>query len=167
MVRGARKRVSFRRRRNGRTDYRLRSRLLRSNLPRAVVRVSNRATIVQITSFERLGDRVLSSAVSSELKKLGWEESMSNVPAAYLTGYLAGKRAVQKGIEEAILDMGLHVPTKGSRVFASLKGLLDAGLQIPCGEEILPDDERIRGEHIGDDVVKAFEKVKSSMEDGK
>ncbi|MFQ6127644.1 MAG: 50S ribosomal protein L18 [Thermoplasmata archaeon] len=167
MVKGPRKRVSFQRRQKGRTDYRLRSRLLRSNLPRAVVRASNRNTSVQITSFDPSGDRVLSSAVSNELKKLGWVKSTANIPAAYLTGYLAGKRAVQKGIEKAVLDIGLHDPTKGSRVFASLKGLLDAGLQIPCGEEIFPSDERIRGEHIGKNVVKRFEKVKSKMEDGK
>ncbi|MCK4366887.1 MAG: 50S ribosomal protein L18 [Thermoplasmata archaeon] len=167
MVRGPRKRVAFRRRRKGRTDYRLRSRLLRSGLPRAVVRASNRSTVVQIMSFDPRGDRVLSSAVSSDLRKLGWEESTSNIPAAYLTGYLAGKRALENGIEEAVLDAGLHVPTKGSRIFASLKGMLDAGLRIPCGEEILPSDERVRGEHIGENTVKAFEAVKSKMEDGK
>lgn len=167
MVKGPRKRVSLRRRRDGRTDYRMRSRLLTSNLPRAVVRASNKNISVQITSFDAVGDKVLSSAVSNELKKLGWEASTSNVPAAYLTGYLAGKRAIEKGIEKAVLDVGLHVPTKGSRIFASLKGLLDAGLQIPCGEEILPSDERIRGEHISADVVKAFERVRSGMEDGK
>jgi len=131
------------------------------------VRASNKNTSVQITAFDAKGDKVLSSAVSNELKKIGWEVPTSNVPAAYLTGYLAGKRAIRKGIEKAVLDIGLHVPTKGSRIFASLKGLLDAGLQIPCGEEILPSDERIRGEHISEDVVKAFEKVKSKMEDGK
>ena len=111
-----------------------------------------------------MGDRVLSSAVSNELRKLGWELSTSNTPAAYLTGFLAGRRAIEKGVEEAVLDIGLHMPTRGSRVFASLKGLLDAGLRIPCGAEVFPSDERIRGEHIGDDVVKAFTAVKSKME---
>ncbi|MFQ6106694.1 MAG: 50S ribosomal protein L18 [Thermoplasmata archaeon] len=167
MVRGPRKKVAFRRRRRGRTDYRLRSRLLRSGLPRAVVRASNRNMTVQITSFDAVGDKVLSSAVSNELRKLGWKESTSNVPAAYLTGYLAGKRAIQKGVEEAVLDIGLHVPRRGSRVFATLKGLIDAGLKIPCGEEVLPSKERIKGAHIGESTVKAFEKVKSEMEDGK
>jgi large subunit ribosomal protein L18 len=122
--------------------------------------------VVQILGYHPTGDRVLSSAVSNELRKLGWDLSTSNTPAAYLTGYLAGKRALQSGVEEAVLDMGLHVPTKGSRVFASLKGLLDAGLRIPCGEEILPGDDRIRGEHIGEGAVKTFTTVKSKMEDG-
>lgn len=167
MVKGPRKRVSLRRRRNGRTDYRMRSRLLTSSLPRAVIRASNRNTSVQITSFDAIGDKVLTSAVSYELRKMGWEASTSNVPAAYLTGYLAGRRAIEKGIEKAVLDVGLHVPTRGSRIFASLKGLLDAGLQIPYGEEVLPSDERIRGEHISEDVVKAFERVRSKMEDGR
>jgi large subunit ribosomal protein L18 len=121
---------------------------------------------VQITGYDPGGDKVLSSAVSNELRELGWNLSTSNTPAAYLTGYLAGKRALETGVEEAVLDMGLHVPTKGSRVFASLKGLLDAGLRIPCGDEILPSDERIRGEHISEETVKAFTAVKSRMEDG-
>jgi large subunit ribosomal protein L18 len=117
-------------------------------------------------SYHPGGDRVLSSAVSKELRKLGWELPGSNTPAAYLTGYLAGKRALESGVEEAVLDMGLHVPTKGSKVFASLKGMLDAGLRMPFGEEILPDEERIRGEHIGEEAVKMFFAVKSEMEEG-
>lgn len=165
MVGGPRKKVSFRRRRMGRTDYRLRSRLLRADLPRAVVRASNRNTVVQISAFDPRGDRILGHAVSTELRKMGWKTSTSNLPAAYLTGFLAGKRAVNNGVEAAVLDIGLHVPTKGARVFASLKGLLDAGVEIPHGEEVIPPDERIRGDHIGENVAKEFDAVKSKMEE--
>ena len=59
-------------------------------------------------------------------------------PRAYLTGYLAGKRAAKNGIEDAVLDIGLRGPAKGSAVFAALKGMIDAGIEIPHGEEVLP-----------------------------
>jgi len=39
-------------------------------------------------------------------------------------------------------------PVKGSRVFAALKGAVDAGLKVPHSESILPDESRIKGEHI-------------------
>ncbi len=48
MAQGPRYKVAFRRRREGRTDYRQRARLLRGGVPRAVVRVSLRHTSVQI-----------------------------------------------------------------------------------------------------------------------
>jgi large subunit ribosomal protein L18 len=41
------------------------------------------------------------------------------------------------------LDIGLHVPSKGTRVFAALKGVVDAGVEVPYSEDIVPDDERI------------------------
>jgi hypothetical protein len=37
---------------------------------------------------------------------------------------------------------------KGSRIYAALKGAVDAGLEIPYNPEVLPDDSRISGEHI-------------------
>ncbi|MCD6383130.1 MAG: 50S ribosomal protein L18 [Thermoplasmata archaeon] len=163
MATGPRYHVPFRRRREGKTDYRYRLRLLKSGLPRAVVRVTNRKVIVQIIEYHPEGDRVLATALSSDLVKLGWKRSLKNLPAAYLTGLLAGKKAVEKGVEKAVLDIGLHVPVKGSRVFATLKGLLDAGLEIPHGEEKLPDEERLFGAHIGDGVAEEVKAIKESI----
>src|SRR5207253_8403133 len=57
-------------------------------------------------------------------------------------------RAVQRGIKEAILDLGLKGPTKGSKLFAVLKGLADSGLTVPHSPENLPPMERIGGNHI-------------------
>src|SRR3970282_958035 len=91
-------RVPFRRRREGRTDYRHRSRLLRSGKPRAVVRKTLEQTIVPIGEPAKVGDTVLAAATSRDLVKQGWGAGTGNVPAAYLTGYLAGRRAVAKGI---------------------------------------------------------------------
>ncbi len=157
-------RVAFRRRREGKTDYRRRQRLLRNEAPRAVVRKTLNQTLVQIVEAEAAGDRVLASARSLDLKEHGWSVGTGNVPAAYLTGYLAGRRAVAKGVKAAVLDIGLQEPTKGGRVFAALQGLLDAGVQVPHSKEILPAKSRVRGEHIGEAVVKAFDATKAKLE---
>lgn len=157
-------RVAFRRRREGKTDYRRRQRLLRSTMPRAVVRKTLNQTLVQIVEADAGGDRVLASAGSLDLKEHGWAAGTGNVPAAYLTGYLAGKRAVSKGVKGAVLDIGLQEPTKGGRVFAALQGLLDAGVAVPHSKDILPAKARIRGEHIGEAVVKSFDSVKAKLE---
>src|SRR5215471_8096143 len=59
-------RVPFRRRREGRTDYRYRRRLLLSGQPRAVVRVSHGRVRVSLTSYDPVGDRVIAAAESIE-----------------------------------------------------------------------------------------------------
>ncbi|MEM3421604.1 MAG: 50S ribosomal protein L18 [Candidatus Hadarchaeum sp.] len=145
---GPRFKVEFRRKREGRTDYRYRLKLLRSRKLRLVVRVSLRHISAQIMKFSPTGDLVLVSAHSKQLEKFGWKDGTSNLPAAYLVGLLCGYRAVKAGVKEAVLDIGMRHPTKGAKVFAVLKGALDAGLQIPHQEEILPSDERISGEDI-------------------
>ncbi len=164
MAEGPRYRVPFRRRREGRTDYRQRQRLLRARIPRAVVRLSLKNATVQFIDFDPLGDKVLAAASSKELPKLGWTAATGNLPAAYLTGYLAGKRAAKSGVSEAVLDIGLREPTKGASCFAALKGMLDAGIEIPHGEEILPSEDRIKGRHIDESMEKMIEEVKSRME---
>jgi large subunit ribosomal protein L18 len=163
MGHGPRYRVARRRRREGKTDYRRRINLLKSREVRAVVRRSERNLRIQFVVFDPKGDRIIASAQGLELEKFGWKGSVSNTPAAYLTGYLAGKRAISAGINRAVLDIGLHTPTKGSRVFASLKGLLDAGLDIPHGEEVIPSEERIKGEHIDESIKNQFEATKTQL----
>ena len=141
--------VPFRRRREGKTDYRQRKKLIISKLPRLVVRKTGRNIITQLVRATVIGDIVMTSAHSRELrKKYGWLGSLNNLPAAYLTGLLCGLRASAKGIKKAILDIGLHTPSKGAGVFAAMKGFLDAGIEVPHDESILPDESRIRGEHI-------------------
>ncbi|GBF09680.1 50S ribosomal protein L18 [Aeropyrum pernix] len=149
MGRGPRYRVPLRRRREGKTNYYRRFRLVKSGKPRMAVRISNEYLWVQFLEARIEGDRVIAAAHSRELiKKFGWKGDGNNTCAAYLTGYLAGLRALEKGVREAVLDVGLHKPAKGSRVFAALKGALDAGVEIPHSDEILPGDERVRCEHI-------------------
>jgi large subunit ribosomal protein L18 len=163
MATGPRYKVPFRRRREGKTDYRHRAALLRGNLPRAVVRKSNMNVQVQIIEFRDGQDYVLASAVSKELVEHGWTASGKSTPGAYLTGMLAGKRAVGKGIESAVLDIGLRGPTKGGVVFATLKGLVDAGLKVPHSDKMLPSEDRISGKHMKDGTAKMFDEVKKKI----
>ncbi len=164
MAEGARKRVPFRRRRTGRTDYRRRLKLLRSGEVRAVVRKSLNQTVVQLVRYQEAGDRVLASAVSGELKAFGWTGATGNVPAAYLTGVLAGRRAKAGAIASAVLDLGIQRPARGGRLFAAARGLVDAGVAIPHGEDVFPADERVRGAHLGDARAAEVAAVKAKVE---
>lgn len=140
--------VRYRRRREGRTDYRQRIKLIRSRRPRLVVRSSLKHIRAQVVFADSAGDRTVASAFSKELLQFGWKGYTGNLPAAYLTGLLCGYRAEESGVDECVLDIGRHVNTPRTKVFATLKGALDAGLAIPHKEEVLPPDERVRGEHI-------------------
>jgi len=151
MAQGPSYRVPFRRRREGKTDYRSRRALVLSRLPRLVTRRTLKHTIVQIVKAEATGDQVIVSAHSRELAKTyGWQGGCGNVPAAYLTGLLCGFRAVVHGVKKAVLDIGLQSPSRGARVFAALKGILDAGVTVPHSKSMLPDETRISGKHVVD-----------------
>jgi len=151
MAKGPSYRVAFRRRREGKTDYQQRRSLVLSGLPRMVIRGSSRNISVQLIKAEVGGDKVVVSAHSNELtKKFGWRGGRGNLSTAYLTGFLCGYKATASGMEEAVLDLGVHAPTKGSRVFAALKGILDASVKIPHDENKLPDEKRVKGQHISE-----------------
>ena len=155
--------MQFKRRRKKKTNYKKRLSLLKSEKTRLVIRRSVSNICVQLIKFNSKGDQTVAQAHSIDLKKLGWLKG-GNVPAAYLTGLLAGKKAKEKKIEEAVLDLGLQTSTKGSRLYAALKGVLDAGVNVPHSEEILPSQERIMGKHMSEDVPKKFEEVKKKIE---
>ena len=131
------------------TNYRTRLKILSSNKPRLVIRKSLKGIQAAIVDYDKKGDVVKAAAHSSNLKNFGWTYSAGNLPAAYLVGFLLGKRASKK-ISDAILDIGLSKSVKGSRVYAVLAGVLDAGLKVPHSKEILPSKERIMGKHITD-----------------
>jgi large subunit ribosomal protein L18 len=148
MAKKANYRVQLRRRREGKTDYQARKALVTSRKPRLVTRASNKNVEVQIIIAKPHGDLVLASANSRELiKSYGWRVPTGNIPAAYLTGLLCGMKAKAAGIQEAILDIGLVSPTKGSKIFAVLSGVVDAGVNVPHSEEKIVK-ERMKGEHI-------------------
>ena len=158
------RRKVFRRRREGKTDYRKRLKLIKSGIPRASVRVTNSKIMVQIIDFSMKGDLVLASATSKQLDSFGWKGSSKSIPASYLAGYLAGKRSVQNGVKKAVLDVGRADTIAGGRIFASLKGLVDGGMEIPHSDSIFPSDERIKGAHISEKVNNQVEKVMKGIE---
>ena len=140
--------VPFRRKRQGRTYYKKRMKILLSDKYRFVVRRSLKNFHASIVEYSSKGDKIIFTVDSKNLAKLGWKGDCGNLPSAYLVGLLAGKKSVQKGVKEAVLDLGFNNATKGSRLFAVLAGALDAGLKIPFNPEALPAKDRISGEHI-------------------
>jgi large subunit ribosomal protein L18 len=164
MATGPRYKVAFRRRRENRTDYYARRRLLTSQEPRAIVRRSNKNVSIQFADFGMEGDSILASATTRELKAMGWNYSCSSIPAAYLVGFLAGKRAIKAGIEYAVLDIGMQTVQHGGVLFATVAGMTDAGLEIPHGEDVLPDEDRILGKHIDEAIEAAVNTIKEKLE---
>jgi large subunit ribosomal protein L18 len=157
MATGPRYRVAFRRRREGKTDYHQRLKLIVSRKPRLVVRGTLGDYTAQILITKPEGDVVLASASARELvKAFGYHGSLKNTSAAYLTGLLVGYKAKKAGVEEAILDIGLATNRKGSKVYAALKGAIDSGLEVPCSEDVFPSEDRIKGAHVAGNTNSSF-----------
>lgn len=142
------KNLTFRRKTEGKTNYKKRLKLLKSQTPRLVVRLSNKKILTQITSYFPSGDRVILNVTSGDLRKIGWNYSLSNIPAAYLTGLLIGRKALSKKIKDVVPDIGFHTPVKGSKIYSVLKGVVDAKVNLPCDPSIFPSQERLTGEHV-------------------
>ena len=155
MATGPLYRVAFRRRRQGKTDYRTRLALLKGGQTRVVVRRSNTNVIVQFVDYTETGDVIVAQAQARELPELGYKAAGDNSPSAYLTGRLAAKRAKEAGVGEGVLDIGRATPHTGGVLFAALKGVVDGGVEVPHGE-VFPDEGRLRAEHLGDEKAAAF-----------
>jgi large subunit ribosomal protein L18 len=138
----------LRRRREGVTDYKARKRAITSQRPLLVVRVSNKNVTAQFVKATVKGDMVLSASNSKELAKAGWNGSSKSVPACYLLGLLAGKKALSAGVKDAVAYNGVVPFIRGSRIAALLKGVVDAGVAVPVGEKAFPDEERLSGKPI-------------------
>lgn len=150
MTKGPRHRVAMKRRREGKTNYHRRLKLILSGKNRLVIRASLKNIIVQVTNSKIDGDIILTSAYATQLEKAyGWKFNSGNLPSAYLTGYLCGIRAKKAGIEEAILDIGILIHKH--RIYAAFKGFIDSGVKVPHDDKIfnkLDLKNRITGEHI-------------------
>lgn len=140
--------VPYRRKRQGKTSYKRRLALLKSGENRLIVRKSLKTVITQIVAYSPDGDKVLVSATSRELVKMGWKMHTANIPSAYLTGLLLGVKAKKMNISKAVLDLGLQTPIMKGKLFAAVKGAVDAGVDLHCGEEAFPEEDRITGKHI-------------------
>jgi large subunit ribosomal protein L18 len=150
----------LRRLREEKTNYRKRGTMLMGKRDFITVNISNQNTQVQILTPGMTGDKVVSSAHSRYLIEKGWKGSRKSVPAAYLTGYLAGKKALGKGAKGAILYTGTKRYTQ--RMAAALKGVVDAGLEVPANEETFPPQDRLNGEHLT--VKNDVSKMKSTID---
>lgn len=138
----------YRRRRSGATDYRARKKAISSRGTLLAVRISGKNVSAQFLKPTVEGDLVLSSAHSRRLRKLGWKGSLKSLPACYLLGLWAGKQAKAKGVESAVVYNGPHPFVTGSRVSAFVKGVVDAGVEVPFSEEAFPSEERLKGANI-------------------
>jgi large subunit ribosomal protein L5e len=95
--------TKFRRRREGKTDYRARQALItqdktKYNAPkyRLVVRITNADIICQIVSSKIVGDVVHCAAYSHELTRYGLKVGLTNYAAAYCTGLLLARRLLKQ-----------------------------------------------------------------------
>ncbi|MAG21986.1 MAG: 50S ribosomal protein L18 [Candidatus Diapherotrites archaeon] len=141
--------VPFRRRKEGKTNYKKRLASIKSGLPRMCVRKSNKHIVLQLIAFEPKGDKALVHVSSKHLEQFGWL-SGKNLPSAYLTGMLLAAKAKKSNVNKAILDIGFNTPIHGSRIFSALKGAVDNGLDVKFEETALPSEERASGKHIED-----------------
>ena len=143
---------TLRRIRERKTNYRKREKLLIGKKDFVTVNVSDQNVSAQLIRPELLGDKVMASVHSNELLSYGWKGSRKNIPSCYLVGLLLGKKCIQKKINSAILYIGKRHFT--TRIAACLKGLSEAGLEMPFSEEILPSEDRIQGNHIAEYAKK-------------
>ncbi len=168
MKAGPRYHVKTRRHRKSRTDYRMRLGLLKSKKPRLVVRKSLKNIRIQFVEYDQSGDKILASAISNELvNKYKWKYSVATTPAAYLTGLIAGQKAKENGIKDCVLDIGRYRPTKGNKLFAALKGVVDAGINCPHDKDILPSEDRIFGKHLDKEIEPKVGEIKNKIVGGK
>jgi len=156
-----------RRRKEHKTDYMNRLRLLKSEKPRIVFRKTNKYVIGQYVISKQAQDKIEIGLNSKKLIKYGWlkefKGSLKSIPATYLTGYLIGKRIIKKKLETPIIDLGMHRTLHKTKIYAFLKGLTDAGVKIKCKEENFPSEERIRGEHMKNKI--SFEEIKFKIDE--
>ena len=158
--------IQKRRRREGKTDYSNRIKLLKSGKPRIVFRKTNKYFLVQYVTSQEAQDKVKLNFTSKELLKFGWPEKsiggLKSIPASYLTGFLTGKKIIQKKLESPILDFGMIRTLYKTKVYGFLKGLIDSGIKISCKEEAFPEEDRIKGKFLKNKIP--FEEIKSKIE---
>ena len=169
------RRTQKRRRKENKTDYKLRMNLLKSGKDRIVIRKTNKYFIVQVVESHEAQDKVLVSVSSKDLLKNGWDKkasgSLKNLPAGYLTGLLFAKKVGGKSSKddtgvpnnEFILDLGMARTIYGNRIYAVVKGLVDGGLNIKVDEKVFPSEERLNGEHLKPETKEIISKIKEKL----
>lgn len=153
----------YTRRRDLKTNYAKRFSMLKSGKARIVLRLTNLYANIQYVEHDSKGDAIKFALLSKELKEFGWNKSSKSIPACYLAGYLFGKTIISKKLKkDVILDLGLQNAFKQGKLFACVKGMNDAGLNVVASEEAYPKEERINGKH--NKTEQLFTTVKSAID---
>jgi large subunit ribosomal protein L18 len=159
-------RTQKRRRKENRTDYLKRLKLLKGETPRIVFRKTNKYIISEYTVSKEAQDSVVMGMDSRKLNEYGWPKtaqgSLKSITASYLTGYLTGKTILKQKLEEPILDAGMNRVLHKNKIYAFIKGLIDSGIKINCKKEFFPEEERIKGDHLKNKIP--FTEIKSKID---
>jgi len=157
--------VAKRRRREGKTDYLNRRKLLKSGKPRIVFRKTNRYVLAQYIVSKEAKDSIKIGVNSKDLIKYGWPKEnvggLKSMSASYLVGLLIAKKITKEGLDQPIIDFGMLRTLHKSKLFAFLKGVIDGGVKIPCDEEAFPSEDRIKGAHLKNKIN--FDEIKSKL----
>jgi large subunit ribosomal protein L18 len=138
--------------RTHKTNYRKRQALLISKQDFVTIKITNQNVIAQVLKPEIQGDIVRVSTHSRELRQYGWKGSLNSLPACFLVGLVLGRKALEKGVDKAVLYIGNKPFT--SRIAACMKGIVQAGINIPISSESYPTEHRLNGQHIAEYALK-------------
>ncbi len=160
-------RIAKRRKREHKTDYGKRMKLLKGDMPRIVFRKSNKYVLAQYITSKQAQDKIEFGVSSRDLLKHGWPEenkgSLKSISASYLTGFLIGKKiTTTKG--KPVVDFGMQRVLHKTKMYAFLNGLADAGADIKTDEKFFPSEESITGKNMKKDFSKTFSQIKSNIE---
>jgi large subunit ribosomal protein L18 len=158
-----------RRRREGKTNYADRIKMLKGGSNRIVFRKTNKYILGQYVTSREAQDKIETGVNSKDLLEHGWpkefEGSLKSIPAAYLTGFLLGKKMIkEKKEKKVVVDFGMIRALHKSKIYSFLKGLIDAGLEIKHDKKVFPEEDRIKGKNLKKDFSKHFESIKSNLE---
>ena len=156
------------RRIKNKTDYLKRLHLLKGKTPRIVFRKTNKYVLSQYVRSKAAQDSIEIEVSSKKLLTKGWPEefkgSLKSIPASYLTGYLMGILIKKEKKETPIVDLGMMRVLHKTKIYAFLKGLKDAGIEIKCDKEFFPEEDRIKGKNLKKDFSKHFHEIKTKLE---
>lgn len=159
-------RTQKRRRKENKTDYLKRLKLLKGEKPRILFRKTNRYIISEYVESKEAQDKVIIGFDSRKLNEYGWPKdaqgSLKSITASYLTGYLIGKTIIKEKLENPILDSGMNRVLHKNKIYAFIKGLIDSGIKINCKKEFFPEESRIKGQHLKNKIP--FDEIKSKID---
>jgi len=159
-------RTQKRRRKENRTDYLKRLKLLKGNKPRIVFRRTNKFIISEYVTSHEAQDKIVFGFDSRRLNEYGWPKnaqgSLKSTTAAYLTGYLMGKSVIKQKLENPIVDTGMNRTIHKNKIYGFIKGLIDSGIKMECKKEFFPEENRIKGEHLKNKIP--FSEIKSKID---